>query len=102
MSRWSIGLPALLVACGGGGGVPDGGTGPDATRSSVQGSWFLHFHGESDETTMPADLTGITVAAWVPLADGQFERIDGSGDADGRFVIDDVPEERVYVQVYDV
>ena len=103
MSRRAFGLSMLLlVACGGDGGAPDGGASVDAARSAVQGTWFVHYHSASDETTVPIDLTGITVAAWVPLGDGQFERIEGAGNPDGRFFIADVPEERVYIQVYDV
>jgi len=90
---------AILVAGCGGGGAEIDASPVDAGRSTVTGSYAAHYHGSSNESSLPADLSGAVVAAWVPLGDGEFERIDGQGFATGRFEIADVPEQRVYIQL---
>ncbi|HTM20061.1 MAG TPA: hypothetical protein VL172_06135 [Kofleriaceae bacterium] len=98
VSRTWLVMVALVVGCGSGGAGVDANA-VDAGRSTVSGSWVLDVHQGGDVSTLPADLTGQTIAAWVPRGDGGFDRIDGSGNVTGRFEIADVPEERVIVQV---
>lgn len=93
-------VAVVVGACGGEGSAPDGGPTADAGLSTVSGSMVYRTHLEGSEpVATPVDLTGEPIAAWVPTAGGGPREIRGVGRADGRFVIEHVPELPVYVQV---
>ena len=56
---------------------------------------------EDGETPVPRDLADTTVEIFVENDDGGFDVFSGSGAADGRFEVEDVPEGLFYIRLPD-
>lgn len=69
-------------------------TGPDAPApdvSDVTGNVVVHFSTDTGVVDQGLDLTSTDIVAYAELGDGGFATVNGTGNADGSFVVRAVP-----------
>lgn len=72
---------------------------PSSGSRAVTGYQYTTYIEASKTTNVPEDLTMAGIAALVPQTNGSFTVIQGRGNADGSFVIDNVPNGTYYLRV---
>jgi hypothetical protein len=87
----SLGLLALLVACGGGGNAP-------ASSRTVTGSMTTTRYFGTSESTSADDLSNATIAGLVPEG-STYRNLTGTGKADGSFTIPNFPPGAGWVRI---
>jgi hypothetical protein len=71
---------------------------PSSGSHAVSGYEYTTYIESTKVTNVPKDLTTAGIAALVPQTNGTFTTIQGRGNADGTFVIDNVPNGTYYLR----
>lgn len=72
---------------------------PSSGSRAVTGYQYTNYVEATRTTNVPENLTMAGIAALVPQSNGSFTTIQGRGNADGSFVIDNVPNGTYYLRV---
>lgn len=72
---------------------------PEEGTRVVTGTQFTSFIQPTKVTNVPTNLSGLVPRAMIPQADGTYITINGTGSADGTFVIPEVPKGKYYLNV---